>query len=188
MRIVDKKRWQMKVRVIAEGNQPRNQTRTEQAMQCVEDPLGWMCCTIWTINISNCIFSILKIKLPYTVHRHQGYTRVIIIIDSIIKIITIFINILSIIIIYKMMMTISRWFSYGGFSDSYMLRSYFGCMPLWWCTGVDRRVWWWAREWRPILDQVLRSSAHSCLQKCLASLSRWWWSCLAWFSIFFCTF
>ena len=115
-------------------------------LQCVENVhfvLGWMCCTIWTINISNCIFSILKIKLPYTVHRHQGYTRVIIIIDSIIKIITIFINILSIIIIYKMMMTISRWFSYGGFSDSYMLRSYFGCMPLWWCTGVDRRVWWW---------------------------------------------
>ena len=131
-----------------------------------------MCCTIWTINISNCIFSILKIKLPYTVHRHQGYTRVIIIIDRIIK--TIFINILSMIIISKMMMTISRGFSYGGLCDSYMLRSYFGCMPLWWCTGVDRRVWWWAREWRPILDQ-----------SSLASLSRWWWSCLAWLSIFF---
>ena len=49
------------------------------------------------------------------------------------KIITIFINVLNIIIISNMMMMmmISGVFSYGGFSYSYILRSYFGCMPWW---------------------------------------------------------
>ena len=50
-----------------------------------------------------------------------------------IMIITIFINVLNIIIISNMMMMmmmmISGVFSYGGFSYSYILRSYFGCMP-----------------------------------------------------------
>ena len=50
----------------------------------------------------------------------------------IIKIITININILKIIIISSMMMMISGGFSYGGFSYSYILCSYFGCMPWWW--------------------------------------------------------
>ena len=35
----------------------------------------------------------------------------------------------KIIIFNRMMMMISRWFSYGGFSCSYILWSYFSCMP-----------------------------------------------------------
>ena len=68
----------------------------------------------------------------------------------IIKIITININILKIIIISSMMMMISGGFSYGGFSYSYILRSYFGWT--WWRWWGKLRRWrrWrgWRRRWR----------------------------------------
>ena len=68
-----------------------------------------------------------------TILRHQVHTMVIMIINSIIKIVTIFINILNILISSMMMMMMkSGGFSYGGFSYilcSYILRSYFGCTP-----------------------------------------------------------
>ena len=67
-----------------------------------------------------------------TILRHQGHSRVFMIINSIIKIIIISSNSSTFIIIIisnLAMMMISGGFSYGGFSYSYVLRSYFGCMP-----------------------------------------------------------
>ena len=70
-----------------------------------------------------------------TILRHQGHSRVFMIINSIIKIIIISSNSSTFIIIIisnLAMMMISGGFSYGGFSYSYILRSYFGCMPWSW--------------------------------------------------------
>ena len=96
--------------------------------------LGWMCCNTGH-NINLVAFHPGRPYGPYqiTILRHQVHTMVIMIINSIIKIVTIFINILNILISSMMMMMMkSGGFSYGGFSYilcSYILRSYFGCTP-----------------------------------------------------------
>ena len=96
--------------------------------------LGWMCCNTGH-NINLVAFHPGRPYGPYqiTILRHQVHTMVIMIINNIIKIVTIFINILNILISSMMMMMMkSGGFSYGGFSYilcSYILRSYFGCTP-----------------------------------------------------------
>ena len=108
--------------------------------------LGWMCCN--TGHNLNLVAPPPGRPHQITILRHQGHSRVFMIINSIVKITIISSNSSTfiIIIISKLaMMMISGGFSYGGFSYSYILRSYFGCMPWWW--------WWWLGWW----------------------LQQWWW-------------
>ena len=102
----------MKVRVIAEDNMTARSSAGVNVLQKSEPSTS-------VIASSGSRPLTYWLKLPYTLHRHQGYTRVIMII-----------NILNIITISNMMMMmISGGFSYGGFSYSYILRSYFDPSP-----------------------------------------------------------
>ena len=101
------------------------------SMYILKMPAGWMCCN--TGHNLNLVAPPPGRPYQITIVRHQGHSRVFMTINSIIKIIIISSNSSTFIIIIisnLAMMMISGGFSYGGFSYSYILRSYFGCMPL----------------------------------------------------------